>query len=102
MYSITAIFQKQPAVIAGAIRTVLYVLVLAGVLVFGEQLLAGIALAVEVVLTLFVVSTSTPTAAPTLKSGTEVKVQGTTDTVVIAPTPPGPTGIEGGDAGDAP
>lgn len=37
----------------------------------------------------------TPVANPTLPAGTSVSVQGTEDKVVIAPTPPGPTGIEG-------
>ena len=46
-------------------------------------------------LTLFVRQASTPTAAPTLPEGAEVTVQGTTDTVIVAPTPPGPIGIEG-------
>jgi hypothetical protein len=40
----------------------------------------------------------TPVANPTLPADSVVKVQGTEDSVVIAPTPPGPTGIEG-DAG---
>jgi hypothetical protein len=96
MYSITAIFQKQPAVIAGAIRIVLFTLVLLSVLNLTTEALAGIAIAVEALLTLFVVSQSTSAAYPTLKPDTEVSVQGTTDKVVIAPTPPGPTGIEGG------
>jgi hypothetical protein len=43
---------------------------------------------------------TTPVANPTLPANTEVKVQGTEDTVVVQPTPPGPTGIEGGAAED--
>jgi hypothetical protein len=43
---------------------------------------------------------STPVGNPTLPANTEVKVQGTEDTVVVQPTPPGPTGIEGGAAED--
>ena len=42
----------------------------------------------------------TPVAAPKLKAGTEVMVQNSTDTVVIQPTPPGPVGIEDGNADD--
>lgn len=38
----------------------------------------------------------TPVANPTLPANTEVKVEGTTDTVIVQPTPPGPAGIEGG------
>ena len=40
--------------------------------------------------------TVTPVAKPKLPAGTEVMVQGSTDTVVIQPTPPGPVGIEDG------
>jgi hypothetical protein len=71
-YSIGNLFTKEPAAIAGAFRAVLYVLVLAGVLVWDAALLAGVALALEVVLTLFVRQVSTPTAAPTLPVGTLV------------------------------
>lgn len=39
---------------------------------------------------------STPVHNPTLPANTEVKVQGTTDSVVIQPSPPGPVGVEGG------
>lgn len=96
MYSIKAIFDKQPTEIATAVRTILFVMVLAGVVGFGEQLLAGIALALELVLALFVIRSTTSKSDPTLKSGTTVKVQGSSDTVVIQPTPPGPVGFEGG------
>lgn len=96
MYSITAILQKQPAAIAGALRSVLFVLILAGVLLWDEKLLSAVGLALEVVLTLFVVSSSTPTNNATLKAGTEVKVQGTSDTVIVQASPPGPVGVEGG------
>lgn len=46
----------------------------------------------------------TPVASPTLPTGTSVKVQGTEDTVLIQPTPPGPVGVEGSEppAGDPP
>jgi hypothetical protein len=71
-YSITNVFTKEPAVIAGAVRSVLWVLVLMSVIVLDEKQLAGIALAAEVVLTLFVRQTSTPTASPTLPVGTLV------------------------------
>lgn len=99
MYSLKAILGKQPAAIAGAVRAVLFVLVLAGVIVLDEKVLSGIALALEVVLSLFVFQTSTPVASPTLPSGTEVSVKGSEDKVVIATTPPGPEGVEGGSDG---
>ena len=35
---------------------------------------------------------TTPISDPVLQAGTSVRVQGTTDTVTIQPTPPGPTG----------
>lgn len=38
---------------------------------------------------------TTPISDPILKAGTEVKVEGTSDTVIVQPTPPGPTGLEG-------
>jgi len=37
---------------------------------------------------------TTPTSDPVLSAGTTVRVQGTTDTVTIQPSPPGPTGGE--------
>ena len=37
---------------------------------------------------------TTPISDPVLQAGTSVRVQGTTDTVTIQPTPPGPTGHE--------
>ena len=71
-YSLTNIFTKEPAAIAGAVRLVLLALVLLGVFVIDEKQLAGIAIALEVVLTLFVRQSSTPTAAPTLPVWTPV------------------------------
>lgn len=98
MYSLGALFQKQPAAIAGALRAVLYVLVLAKVITLDVEVMAAGALALEVVLSLFVFSQSTPIAAPTLPEGTEVAVKGSEDKVIIAATPPGPEGIDGADA----
>lgn len=97
MYSLKALFQKQPSAIAGAIRSILFVLILAGAVVMDEKLLSGIALAMEVVLGLFVWNSVTPTASPTLNEGTEVSVAGSEDKVIIEKSPPGPTGIEGGE-----
>lgn len=95
MYSIRAVLEKEPAVIAEAIRAILFVAVLAGLVNLGEELLAGIALVVSLVLSLFVRATSTSTAAPTLATGTTVSVKDSEDKVLIQPTPPGPTGVEG-------
>lgn len=86
---------RQPVAVAAAVRAVLYALVLLNLIVLTEEQLAGIAIALELVLGLFVWNASTPTAAPTLPADTEVRVQGTEDTVVIQPTPPGPEGHEG-------
>lgn len=96
MYSLKAILQKQPSAIAGALRSLLYVAVLAGLLVMDEKLLAGIALGAEVLLGLFVYNSVTPIADPTLKAGTSVNVKDSEDKVVIETSPPGPTGVEGG------
>lgn len=95
MYRLTAIFQKQPVAIAATVRSLILVAVLVGVVTVTEQQLAGIALAVELVLGLFVWNASTPVASPTLPSGTEVAIQGSEDTVIVQPSPPGPIGIEG-------
>lgn len=73
-YSLRALFDKEPAVIAGVVRSVLFALVLAGLLVIDEKVLAASALALELVLTLFVRGSTTPTASPTLAAGTTVTV----------------------------
>lgn len=91
--------QREPAAIASVVLAVINALILFGVVtVTGEQL-AGLNIALVAVLGLFVRQSSTSTASPQLKAGTEVKVQGTTDSVIIAASPPGPTGVEGGAAG---
>jgi hypothetical protein len=95
MYSLKAILEKEPAVLAEAVRAILLTLVLFNVIVVNEQQLATAMLALSALLTLFVRQVSTPTAAPILAEGAEVTVKGTTDTVIVAPTPPGPIGIEG-------
>lgn len=60
MYNLKAILDKQPVAIASALRSVLFVLVLAGLLVMDEKLLASIALTAEIVLALFVWNGSVP------------------------------------------
>jgi hypothetical protein len=96
MYSIKAILDKEPAAIAEAVRTILPVLILLGVVHLEPEALAGIILALSAVLTLFVRNASTSKVYPNLPSGTEVAVAGTQDKVIVAPSPPGPVGIEGG------
>ena len=59
-YSPVALFEKEPAVIAGAIRTVLYGAVILGYVTLTVEQLAGIAVGLEVVLGLFVRQSSTP------------------------------------------
>ena len=59
-YSPKAIFDKEPAVIAGSIRSILMVAVLLSLVALDEKQLAGIALGLELVLTLFVRQSSTP------------------------------------------
>ena len=59
-YSPLAIFEKEPAVIAGAIRTVLYGAVIFGVVTLTVEQLAQIAIGLEIVLGLFVRQSSTP------------------------------------------
>jgi hypothetical protein len=83
MYSLSAILNKEPVVIAGALRSILYILILAGLLHMSTELLAAIALAAEIVMGLFVRQASTPVSAPELPAGTEVKVSGTEDTSIV-------------------
>lgn len=83
MYSLKAIFDKEPVAIASAIRSVLFVLVLAGLLVMDEKLLAAIALGAEVLLGLFVRQASTSVSNPTLPRNTEVKVEGTEEVSIV-------------------
>jgi hypothetical protein len=59
-YSLGNIFTKEPVAIAGAVRSILFVLVLLSVVVLDEKQLAGIALALELLLGLFVRSQVTP------------------------------------------
>lgn len=61
LYDLKNILSKEPVAIAGAIRSVLFVLVLVGLIAIDEKVLAGIALAAEVVLGLFVRNSVTPT-----------------------------------------
>lgn len=90
---------KEPAAVAAAIVAVLNVLQLTGVVSLDGNTVSAINIALVAVLGLFVRQASTPTAAPTLATGTEVKVKDSSDTVIIAPSPPGPSGIEGGAQG---
>lgn len=96
MYSIRAILDKQPAVIAEAVRTILFVAVLAGLVNMDDKLLAGIGLAVSALLSLFVYHASTSKVYPILANNTEAKIEGSEDTVMVRTSPPGPVGVEGG------
>ena len=58
--------------------------------------------AIVVVTILLTQRQTTPISNPTLAAGTSVNVENSEDKVVIAPSPPGPTGVEGGVGGDAP
>lgn len=88
-YSLTAIFTKEPVVIAGAVRSVLYVLVLMGLLHLTVEQLAGVALALEVVLGLFARTQSTSSSQPTLVVGTPVNA----GAAVVASVDPPPAPV---------
>ena len=88
------LIRREPAVVAGAVIAVLQALVLFNIVQVDEIQLAAINTALIAVLSLFVRQSSTPTAAPTLKTGTSVAVEGTNDVVIVQPTPPGPIGYE--------
>ena len=93
---------KEPVAVSAAIVAVLNVLQLLGVVNLDGDTVSAINIALVAVLGLFARQASTPTSAPTLKQGTEVHVQGTEDTVIVQPTPPGPEGVEGGAPDDGP
>jgi hypothetical protein len=88
-YSFTAIFTKAPVVIAGAIRSVLFVLVLMRVVDLSVEQLAGIAIALELALGLFAHQSSTSMNFPNLAVGTPVN-SGSAVVASIDP-PPSPT-----------
>ena len=91
-YSLTAIFTKEPVVLAGAIRSVLYVLVLVNVLPgLTVDQLAAIALGAEVILGLFARSQSTSSSQPVLSVGTTVNA-GSAVVASVDP-PPEPTAV---------
>lgn len=89
MYSLSNVFTKEPVVIAGALRSVLYVLVLLGAVVLDVEQLAGIALGLELVLGLFARQGSTSSSQPTLTVGTPVNA-GAAVVASVNP-PPEPT-----------
>lgn len=60
IYDPRAIFSREPTVVAGAIRTVLYGAVILGYVHLTPEQLAGIAIGLEAVLGLFVRQSSTP------------------------------------------
>lgn len=87
-YSLGNLFTKEPVVIAGAVRSVLYVLVLVGLIVLDEKALAAIALGLEVILGLFARTTSTSSTQPTLAVGTPVNAGSAVVASVDPPPPP--------------
>lgn len=99
MYDPRNLLKQQPVAIASALRSLLMIGVLLGWLALDEKQLAGIALGAELLLGLFAYNASTPTANPTLASGTSVSVKNSEDKVIIETSPPGPTGVEGGPEG---
>lgn len=93
-YSLTAIFTKEPVVIAGGIRSILYVLVLMGLVILDDKQLAGIALGLELLLGLFARQGSTSTTSPNLTVGTAVN-DGAAVVASVNPPPP-PTSTDSG------
>lgn len=89
---------KEPVAVSAAIVAVLNVLQLTGVVNLTGDTVSAINIALVAVLGLFARQASTPTSEPTLKQGTEVHVEGTSDTVIVQPSPPGPIGVEDGAA----
>ena len=67
-YDFRALFDKEPAVIAGTIKSVLWIAVLFGFSI-GEQQLAAVALGLEAILTLFVRGNSTSNATVAAMTG---------------------------------
>lgn len=95
-YSLTGILTKEPAVISGAVRSVLYVGVLMGIAHLSVEQLAGIALALEIVLGLFTRQTSTSSSQPTLAVGTTVNAGSAVVASIDPPPPPVAAAPEGG------
>ena len=93
-YSFSALFTKEPAVIAGALKSVLWVGVLIGLVSFDDKTLAGIGLVLELILGLFVRSQSTSSSQPTLAVGTTVNA-GSAVVASVNP-PPEPTATVAG------
>jgi predicted Kef-type K+ transport protein len=89
IYSIGNLLSKEPVAIAGALRSILWVGVLMGLVLLDEKQLAGIAIGLELVLGLFARAGSTSTAQPTLSVGTPVNA-GSAVVASVNP-PPEPT-----------
>lgn len=63
MYSLRALLQNQPVVVAGVVKTVLAMFIILGAITLSGEAVAAIALCIEAVLGLFVwknVSPATP------------------------------------------
>lgn len=87
-YSITNLFTKEPVVIAGAVRSILYVLVLLGAVALNAEQLAAIAIGLEVVFGLFARQGTTSSSVPTLAVGTSVNAGSAVVASIVPPPPP--------------
>lgn len=101
MYSLRNILDKQPVAIASALRSILFVGVLASLIVMDEKLLSAIALTSEIVLSLFVNAASLPKVEAVINEA-QAYAQGESDAkdaiaaeVALAPTPYAPASMDG-------
>lgn len=91
------ILGREPVAIAAVVGIAINLGLTFGLRLTVEQVALINALVVGV-LAIIARQNVTPTAAPTLAQGSEVTVKGSSDTVIVQPSPPGPTGVEGGAA----
>lgn len=95
MRAIVELVRSQPVAFGVAVRMTILAATAFGLSWTPAQIVALMA-AIEAWLGFLTWRNSTSTAAPVLAPDTVVKVAGTSDSVVIAPTPPGPIGISDG------
>jgi hypothetical protein len=95
MTALLNLIKGQPVYTMGLIQAAIALGTSFGLNWTGEQI--GAVMIFSAALLSFVLQRAvTPLSAPSLPAGSVVSVQGTQDTVEIQPTPPGPSGIEGG------
>jgi hypothetical protein len=93
MYNLKNILDKEPVAIAGALRSLLYIAVLGGLLHMDAGLLAAIALGAEITLGLFVRNASTPNAtseqnvAEAFQAGAEAGSTAKEQDISLEPSP---------------